>query len=99
MTRRIVDYDFAAERADRIYADIGAERIRQDDKFGRVRDMELTEWVCVLTEEVGEVAKAVHEAAQQRISWEGGRTATRAELVQVAAVAVNIIEHMDRGDC
>ena len=82
-----------------VYQDIRDERAHQDTKFGPVRTMPLTEWVCVLTEEVGEAAEAVHELEQGRpdnvTSWWG---ALRDELVQVAATAVNMIEHMDRGD-
>ena len=74
----------------KVLDDVLLERQRQDAKFGPVRGMDLCEWMCVLMEEVGEAAGAVHETV--------GRDNIRKELIQVAAVAVNIVEHMDRGD-
>lgn len=65
------------------------ERKRQDDKWG-----DPPEWpdpdgikLAVLTEEVGEVAKAMLENVPV--------SELRAELVQVAAVAVKWIESID----
>ena len=106
----------------KIFADVVSERGYQDVKFGPVRNMPITEWVCVLKEEVGEAqeeyldlmlgillnalgaaagraSQAVHETEQGRVTAERyGRAAIRKELIQTAAVAVNIIEHMDRGE-
>jgi len=60
-----------------------AERERQDAAHGAPgeRGITLHEWLAILVEEVGEVAKDVHE----------GRDPT-GELVQVAAVAIAVIE-------
>lgn len=106
----------------RVLSDIATERQRQDNKYGPIRDMDLTMWTAVLLEELGEVAEehaellvsaliaalvgtvgrvgqAVHETFGQRTdARRHGRDAIRAELIQVAAVAGNIVEHMDRND-
>src|SRR5690606_24426312 len=75
----------------RIFADIVAERLRQDEKWGPQRH-EWPIWSAILTEETGEVAEA-----SLRALW--GQDATldhlREELIQVAAVAVHIVEHID----
>ena len=41
----------------RVLADVVRERGRQDAKYGSIRDMDLTHWVCVLLEELGEVTE------------------------------------------
>ena len=72
------------ERAE-LYAEIEAERQRQDAKHGPVhRDRQMP---VILMEEVGEAARAVLEDDPARL---------REELVQVAAVAVQWIEQVDR---
>jgi NTP pyrophosphatase (non-canonical NTP hydrolase) len=48
-------------------------------------------WLAILTEETGEVAKEVADARIQPFN----RAAYRAELIQVAAVAVAAIEALD----
>lgn len=68
------------------------ERQRQDAKFGPDRNYTPHEWLCVLTEEVGEVANAINENVLHRTTLENYRH----ELVQVAAVAVAAIESYDR---
>ena len=102
--------------------EIADERGNQDAKFGPVRGMSLTEWLCVLQEETGEAheeyldlmlgvllnalgaatgraAQAIHETESERTgAARHGRAAIRKELIQTAAVAVNIVEHLDRRD-
>lgn len=76
-----------------IYEMIQAERARQDALFGEVNKMNSTEkWVTILLEEVGEVAKAVLD--KRFNDYQEGNY--REELVQVAAVAVAMIESFDR---
>lgn len=60
-----------------------AERERQDARHGAPRERGITphEWLAILVEEVGEVARDVHEKRDPT-----------AELVQVAAVALAMIE-------
>ena len=73
-----------------VYALIDAERVRQVEKWGREGDcssplVSPPVKVAVLTEEVGEVARAVLDSDEGNL---------RDELVQVAAVAVAWLEGM-----
>jgi NTP pyrophosphatase (non-canonical NTP hydrolase) len=80
-----------------IHDDIDAERARQRNKWHDEHawgigdcssdHVELPTRVMVLTEEVGEVARAVLDGSPLEH--------LRAELIQVAAVAVAIIEWID----
>lgn len=74
-----------------ILGEVAEERDNQDDKWGEVATR-LTatadRWHTILSEEVGEVADAINE---------GDVTGMRAELIQVAAVAVATIEALDAG--
>jgi transcriptional regulator with XRE-family HTH domain len=70
--------------------DVVAERARQHSRWG-VQDHSWPEWMLILTEEVGEAAQAANEAHWQR----GDLTQMRDELIQVAAVAVQIVEAID----
>ena len=72
--------------AARVLADVQAERRRQTDRWG-VQHHADYRWLSILTEEVGEVAKAIND--------EEDIAALRAELVQVAAVAVAWVEDID----
>lgn len=78
---------------------VGQERSRQDDKWG-IQDHDMPTWLAILTEEVGELATAV---LQQRFKGSEdydkdtrGQLALREEAIQVAAVAVAIVESLDR---
>lgn len=68
--------------------DVYAERCSQDRKWGPSEDRPAPS-LRILIEEVGEVAKAMQEETDAEL---------RAELVQVAAVAVAMVEGIDRGD-
>lgn len=72
-------------RREQVYELINAERDRQDAKWGRDRDLHPFLWLTILTEEVGEVARA---------SLKGDTENLRDELVQVAAVAIAQLEAM-----
>lgn len=76
-----------------IFIDIIEERLRQDRKWGDQSGNLNVIWSTVLTEEVGEVAKAVLE-----LDFEHGGTIEelREELVQVCAVGVAWIEAIDK---
>ena len=87
-----------------VLAEIIDERIRQNNKWGE-QNHSLPEWIAILTEEVGEAAKeAVKYHHKETV--EGARPTEgiqkerlenfRKEMVQVAAVAVQIIEFLDR---
>lgn len=62
-------------------------------------EMLLAILVAALMSAGGRVAQAVHETVGERTGTpRHGRDAIRKELVQVAAVAENIVEHLDRSD-
>ena len=67
------------------------ERKRQDEKWG-VQTHAPADWLTILGEEVGEVNKAAYEAKHHT----GKIKDYREELIQVAAVAVAMIECFDR---
>lgn len=78
-----------------------AERMAQNDRWGEQNHSPM-EWMAILTEEVGE---AMREALEHH--WNGehyfhDRGAVleryRAELIQVAAVAVAALESLDRNE-
>jgi NTP pyrophosphatase (non-canonical NTP hydrolase) len=72
-----------------VFAEVAAERERQDARFGAERILGQSRYlrVTVLMEEVGELARAVLEHDEDAI---------RAEAIQVAAVAVALVESLDR---
>ncbi|MGD8172171.1 MazG-like family protein [Vibrio sp. TRT 21S02] len=61
------------------------EMSAQDEKWGADRELSPFMWNAILVEEVGEVSKAILE-----------KEGLREELVQVAAVALQWIENIDR---
>lgn len=64
---------------------MNSENISQIQKWG-MQDRTLMEWLCYLTEEVGELAEAIAEA-----EYRGGDPANiRAEAIQVATLAAKI---------
>jgi hypothetical protein len=82
------------------------ERLRQNDRWGNAEEHLSFEWLAVLTEEVGEVAKAmitVHFELPAGRGIEGieklarieGIAHLRQELVQTAAVALKMLERLD----
>ena len=77
-----------------IYADMQSERSRQDAKWGIQRHKHGT-WQLILSEEVGEVAQAALAEMFDKNRTEKQRGELRSELIQVAAVAVAWIEHID----
>ena len=93
----------------KVLEEVAQERARQNEKWG-VQDHNAVEWVAILTEEVGEVAKeAVDFYFSNKVN--GGfigmvkpDKATqkariknyRKECIQVAAVAVQMVESLDR---
>ena len=80
-----------------IVEDLLKERVRQNEKFGWNRNHHPAEWLMILGEEVGEVNEeginytfSTDEAKQLKAI-----TDMRTELVQVAAVAMAMIEDLD----
>lgn len=64
---------------------IGNERVKQTLKWG-MQDHSLEKWTVILTEEVGELAKAVLEQDLDGV---------KKEAVQIAAVAAAIVQKLD----
>lgn len=67
------------------------ERDRQDQKWGFPQENTYCEWASILAEEVGELAKELNELNFGR----GDIERMEAEAVQVAAVALAILEQSD----
>jgi NTP pyrophosphatase (non-canonical NTP hydrolase) len=78
---------------------VGAERIRQNNKWGEQNHGPFV-WLAILGEEVGEANKAALEACDLKTSQFSIEKLIemREELVQVAAVAVAMIESLDRNE-
>lgn len=74
------------------------ERARQDAKWGQ-QNHDLPYWTSILGEEFGELCQAINETVFDNGPSErakGGYENMRREAVQVAAVAVAIVEMLDR---
>lgn len=73
-------------------ASVITEMDKQDSRWGLDRDQHPYVWQTILTEEVGELAQAIlHD------DFGGSHAGTaREEAVQIAAVALQIIEYYDR---
>jgi NTP pyrophosphatase (non-canonical NTP hydrolase) len=70
-----------------VIAFVQDERRRQDEKWGPQSEHTFEHWLAILTEEVGEVAKAILET-----DVAGPRYEIRNELIHVAAVAMAALE-------
>ena len=90
--RRMAKAAVAQEQAEPVIADIVAERGRQDAKFGEQNHAAGT-WALILLEEIGEWAKEELDRKFNGLQ----RDNRRVELVQVAAVAMAMVQAMDRG--
>lgn len=76
--------------------DVLQERERQDSKWGEQNHDPIT-WLAILTEEVGEAsAEALSIRFGGLMATENDAANYRAEMVQVAAVALAAIESFDR---
>jgi NTP pyrophosphatase (non-canonical NTP hydrolase) len=71
-----------------IYTDIKNERIRQDEIHGFESKENPYKMLAALTEELGEVAQSMLDDGVDDDH-------TREELIQVAATAVKMVEHID----
>jgi len=71
-----------------IIEEILFERQKQDEKWG-VQNHNPWYWLAILMEEVGEVAHAICGKRNNFLNY-------REELIQVAAVAVAMVESFDR---
>lgn len=79
---------------EKIIQEILGEREKQDQKWGEQNHNPI-EWCAILVEEVGEVSKA---ALETHFKYDGKNDLSdyRKELIQVAAVALAMIECLDR---
>ena len=82
----------ALEKSQPVVHDIVEERGRQDAKFGE-QNHDAGTWALILLEEIGEWAKEELDRRFKGLT----RDNRRVELVQVAAVAMAMVEAMDRG--
>lgn len=83
--------------AQKVLEEVLAERVRQDAKWGPQNHTPVA-YFAILAEEHGEVAKEVVEATFARSAPERRERLAkmRVELVQEAAVAVAMVEALDR---
>lgn len=73
---------------------IADEMIRQNLKFGDDRNQPPSDWMCILSEEVGEVSKEICEAGFRSDAMDLDKY--KDELVQVIAVAVQMIKNIPK---
>lgn len=94
-----------SDNLSRIFREIKLERERQDEKWGVQNHLPI-EWVAILTEEVGEVSKeALEYHFKYTVNGSDDEAAKaeklakyKAELIQVAAVAVSMLECIERNN-
>ncbi|WP_061246762.1 MazG-like family protein [Leptospira noguchii] len=79
---------------EKIIQEILEEREKQDEKWGEQNHNPI-EWCAILGEEVGEVNKAALET-HFKYDSKNDHFEYRKELIQVAAVAMAMIECLDR---
>ncbi|AQW55261.1 hypothetical protein ACIQPP_05425 [Streptomyces violaceusniger] len=76
-------------------SDVLTERARQDEKWGEQNhDPEV--WLAIAGEEFGELAQAILARRFGAAEHSSHNTGVRAEAVQLAAVAVALVECLDR---
>lgn len=75
-----------SNRTNGVLKHVAQERERQDNKWGE-QNHSAAFWIVILGEEFGEVCSAIFEQDSDNL---------RAELIQVAAVAVAAVEGLDR---
>ena len=74
------------------------ERISQEIKWG-VQNHSPIEWCAILMEEVGETAKEAHEFHFKKYYKDTGQLQRyQEELIQVAAVALAMLESLQRNE-
>lgn len=105
------EYVQILEKAEYVMEAVRAERIRQDKKWGQQNHGPVV-WCAILAEEFGEAAKEVNdfhfllEKERNTREYDPTRRAKlkelldklRVELIQTAAVAVAMVESLDRNE-
>lgn len=69
------------------------ERSKQNLKWGYPQKNSCLEWSAILAEETGEAIKELNN-----LPYKKDATNLRLELIQVAAVAISILQHLDEGE-
>ena len=87
---------YADPNSRKALADVLVERMRQDQKWGE-QNWDPQTYLSILTEEVGEAAKEANDARWKADPLKTHLDRFRAEMVQVAAVALAMVECLDRG--
>lgn len=82
---------------DDVYREVFFERQRQHTKWGEQNHTPI-EWIPILGEEVGEVNKACLETYFKHKGADTDYSEYRKELIQVAAVAIQMVECLDRNN-
>lgn len=83
--------DLERSARERLLAEVDAERDRQHEKWGEQNHDPIT-WSAILSEEAGELAQAALQARFEK----GDLARVREEAIQAAAVALQIVECLDR---
>ncbi len=99
-TQRQIDRTISALATNEVLAEIAIERDKQESKFGP-QNHSPANWLMILGEEVGEANKAAlehHFASHKGIKGRESLSGYRKELIQVAAVAVAMVESLDRNE-
>lgn len=80
-----------------VLEEVDAERQRQDEKWGEQNHVPV-EWIAVLGEEFGEVCQDAlkYHFGDKELLGDKYLRQYRQELIQVAAVAVAMVECLDR---
>lgn len=80
----------------RVVEDVLDERARQDEQWG-VQNHHPAYWLAILGKQVGQLGSAVLDR-EWYADPDKGTARMREEAVQVAAVAIALIECIDKGD-
>lgn len=83
------------DKCSKVLGEVFEERLRQETKWGQ-QDHSPAEWLMILGEEVGEANKAALETHFGYKELSKDYSEYRKELIQVAAVAVSMVECLDR---
>lgn len=86
------------ELIQQVLADVAKERAFQFEKYGAQKDLNWGQRLAILAEEFGEAAQALHPLMQLTTGKESDAGDPYHELIQVAAVAVNMAEFLRGGD-
>ena len=95
------DIGYGWEPGGQLYEDVHRERIRahakHDDNGNSMerKDWWSPDWLPVLIEEVGEVARVQCEYRHGKFGYQGAKDSLREELVQVAAMTCAWIDAID----